>query len=209
MHQDDHFTRTAAQCLEMQEKDSDYKKMFLFGLFGGAFGAVCGGVTGGAVGAAGAATYSLFCGDFTTVGAAVSFVSSIIGGAVGGAFGGTFGGAVGAAAAKETLSQGFIRLVSDMSLVTLGCATGAAIGCNFHKTVGTIGAAGAAFGALVARDLAAGLAGILSDHLSRNMDSVEPIQKLLLRVLKKQQDKRKQIAEEMKKMTSTEVGKTS
>lgn len=204
VHQVDHFT-------QMQEKDSDSKNKFLFVFFGGALGAACGGVTGGVGGAlwaASAATYSVFCGDFTAVGAAVSFVGSMVGGAVGGAFWGSFGGAVGAAAAKETFNPGFIRLLSDISLVTLGCATGGAIGCSFHKTVGTIGgAAGAAFGALVARDLAAGLAGILSDHLSRNRDSVEPIQKLFLILLKQQQDKRKQIAEEVKKMTSTGVEK--
>lgn len=197
MHQDAHFTSTAAQYLNTQEKDSDYNNTFLLGLFGTAFGAVCGGLTGGvggAVGAAAAVTYSMFIGDFTAGGAALSFVGGIIAGAVGGAFGGTFGGAVGAAAAKETISPGFIRLVSDVSLVTIGCATGGAIGCSFHKTVCTVcGAAGAAFGALVARDMAAGFTGFFSDHLKRHRDSVEPIQTLLLGVLKKQQDKKKKL----------------
>lgn len=192
-HQDEHFTHRAAQRLEMEANESEYTNMFLFGLFGGAFGAVCGGVSGGiggAMGAVGAATYGMISENMTMLGATVGFVGSIVGGAVGGAFGGTFGGAVGAAAAKTIASPGHIRLVSDVALVTFGCATGSAIGCGFHRTVGTIGgAAGASFGALVAGGLAAGLAGNITDYLGVNLNSVQPIEKLLLQVLKEQQNK--------------------
>lgn len=146
------FTLTAARLHEIHKKAFDKKSVgVVFRVFGGVLGAACGvnGGLWGALGSVGAATCARYCGRVSAVGATVGFAGSVIGGVVGGVFSGAVGGAV--CAPAQLTDSPVPRVVSDVVLFSIGCATGGAIGGLFGGNVGAAGGAvGGAFGALCA-----------------------------------------------------------